>query len=83
MLRVTLPPMSDREREREHIVDDEEPIPVVEGEDEFPVEPAPPLDPYTPEPGPGPGEQRAFNVLRLAWIPIAIAALLILIALIR
>jgi hypothetical protein len=77
--------MSDDEREHghEHIVDDEGPIPVVEGEDEFPVEPAPPLDPYTPDPGPGPGEQRAYRVLRLAWVPLAIGALLILIALLR
>jgi hypothetical protein len=56
---------------------------VVEGEDEYPVQPVPPIDPYTPEPGPRAGEERAFNVLRWAWIPIAIAALLILIALIR
>ena len=73
--------MSDNERER--IVDDEEPIPVVEGEGEFPVEPAPPLDPYTPDTGPGPGEERAYRVLRLAWVPLAIGALLILIALLR
>ena len=46
---------------------DERPIqddPVVlEGEDELPRQPAPPLDPYTPEPGPGPGERRPFLVL--------------------
>jgi hypothetical protein len=71
------------EKDREHIVDDEEPIPVVAGEDEFPVEPAPPLDPYTPDTGPGPGEERAYRVLRLAWVPLAIGALLILIALVR
>ena len=45
---------------------------VLEGDDESPRQPAPPLDPYTPEPGPGPGERRAFSVLRLAWIPILI-----------
>ncbi len=73
--------MSDKEHE--HIVDAEEPIPVLEGEDEFPVEPAPPLDPYTPDTGPGPGEERAYRVLRLAWIPIAIAVGLIVIALFR
>jgi hypothetical protein len=71
--------MSDNERE--HIVDPE--AGVIEGEDEVPRQPAPPLDPYTPEPGPGPGEQRAFNVLRLAWIPILIAVVLIVIALVR
>jgi hypothetical protein len=71
------------DNEHEHIVDDEEPVPIVEGEDEFPVQPAPPIDAYTPEPGPRPGEQRAFTVMRWAWVPIGIAALLILIALFR
>jgi hypothetical protein len=71
------------EKEHEHIVDDEAPIPIVEGEDEFPVEPAPPLDPYTPEPGPRAGEQQAFKVLRWAWAPIAIAILLIVIGIFR
>ena len=75
--------MSDNEREHERIVDDEGPIPVVEGEDEFPVEPAPPLDPYTPDTGPDPGEERAYRVLRWAWLPLGIAALLILVALLR
>jgi hypothetical protein len=71
--------MSDNERE--HIVDPE--AGVIEGEDELPRQPAPPLDPYTPEPGPGPGEMRAFNVLRLAWIPILVAVVVIIIALVR
>ena len=71
--------MSDKERE--HIVDPE--AGVIEGEDEIPHQPTPPLDPYTPEPGPGPGENRAFNVLRLAWIPILIAVVVIVIALVR
>jgi hypothetical protein len=75
--------MSDDERKHEHIVDDGGPIPVVEGVDEFPVEPAPPLDPYTPDTGPGPGEERAYRVLRWAWVPIGIAVLLIVIALFR
>jgi hypothetical protein len=56
---------------------------VLEGEDEFPREPAEPLDPYTPEPGPGPGERRAFGVLRLAWIVVAIVVAIVLIALLR
>ena len=56
---------------------------VLEGEDELPRQPAPPIDPYTPEPGPGPGERRAFGVMRLAWIPIAIAVAIVLIALLR
>jgi hypothetical protein len=73
--------MSDNEHE--HIVDDEEPIPILEGEDEFPVQPAPPLDPYTPEPGPSPGDQRAFRILWWAWVPVLIAVALIVIALLR
>ena len=56
---------------------------VLEGEDELPRQPAPPLDPYTPEPGPGRGERRAFAVMRLAWIPIAIVVAIVLIALFR
>jgi hypothetical protein len=42
---------------------------VLEGEDELPRQPAPPLDPYTPEPGPRPGERRAF---RLLWLVLAV-----------
>jgi hypothetical protein len=45
---------------------------IVQGEDDVPRQPAPPLDPYTPEPGPRPGERRAFRVLPLAFIVIAI-----------
>jgi hypothetical protein len=56
---------------------------VLEGEDELPRQPAPPTDPYTPEPGPGPGERRAFGVMRLAWIAIAITVAIVLIALLR
>jgi hypothetical protein len=69
------------DKEHEHLVDPE--AGVIEGDDEIPRQPAPPLDPYTPEPGPGPGEQRAFNLMRWAWVPILIAVLLILIALVR
>ena len=71
--------MSDNEHDR--IVDPE--AGVVEGEDEIPRQPPPPLDPYTPEPGPRPGDERAFRVLRLAWIPIVIAIVIIVIALVR
>ena len=69
------------ENDREHLVDTEPEV--IEGEDEIPRQPAPPIDPYTPEPGPGPGEERAFNILRWAWVPLAIVALIILIALVR
>ena len=58
------------DEDREHIVDPE--AGVIEGDDEIPHQPAPELDPYTPEPGPGPGERRAFSVLRWAWLPIAV-----------
>jgi hypothetical protein len=56
---------------------------VLEGEDELPRQPAPPLDPFTPEPGPRPGERRAFGVMRLAWIVVGIAILIIVYAALR
>lgn len=58
--------MSDEPREVQ-----EDPV-VLEGDDRDHVEPASPLDPYTPEPGPRPGERRAFHVLALAFVAIAI-----------
>jgi hypothetical protein len=54
-----------------------------EGEEELLGGPPPSRDPYTPEPGPGPGEQRAFKVLRWAWVPLLIVVLVILIGLLR
>ena len=51
---------------------------VLQGEDDLPRQPAPPLDPYTPEPGPRPGERRAFRVMWLAFIPILIAVAVVL-----
>jgi hypothetical protein len=56
---------------------------VLEGEDEFPREPAPPLDPYTPEPGPRAGERRAFRVMRLSWLVIAILVAIVVYAALR
>jgi hypothetical protein len=56
---------------------------VLEGDDESPRQPAPPRDPYTPEPGPGPGERRAFRVMRLAFLAIAIVVAIVLYAAIR
>ena len=67
---------SEREREVQH-----EPQ-VLEGDDELPRQPAPPLDPFTPEPGPGPGERRAFRVMRLAWIVVGILVAIVLYALV-
>ena len=65
----------------ERLVDDNPEV--LEGEDDLPRQPAPPLDPYTPEPGPRAGEQRAFRVLRWAWLPLLISAAVVLIALVR
>ena len=54
---------------------------VLEGDDDVPRQPSLPRDPYVPEPGPGPGERRAFRVLTWAWIPVAILLALLLWAL--
>jgi hypothetical protein len=51
---------------------------VLEGDDEIPREPAPPLDPFTPEPGPRPGERRAFQLLPWAWLVVLVLAGIIL-----
>jgi hypothetical protein len=56
---------------------------VLQGDDESPRQPAPPLDPYTPEPGPRLGERRAFRVLRLAFVAIAIVVAIVVYAAIR
>jgi hypothetical protein len=56
---------------------------VLEGEDELPRQPAPTTDPYTPEPGPGSGETRAFRVMRLSLIPIAIVIAIVVYAAVR
>ena len=61
--------MSDREEETR----DE----AFEGEEELLAGTEPPRDPYTPDTGPGPGEAKAYKVLRLAWIAIAIVVLVI------
>ena len=53
---------------------------VLESEGDGPAQPSPPLDPYTPEPGPGRGERRAFKVMRLAWIVVAILVAIVLYA---
>jgi hypothetical protein len=56
---------------------------VLEGEDELPRQPAPPLDPYTPEPGPRRGERRAFGVMRLAWIVVVIVVAIVIYSAVR
>jgi hypothetical protein len=60
----------------------EDPV-VLEGDDRDHVEPAPPRDPYTPEPGIGPGERRAFRVLMLAFVAIAIVVAILVWAAVR
>lgn len=56
---------------------------VIEGEDRDHVEPAPPLDPYTPEPGARIGERRAFRVLALTFVALAIVAAILIWAAVR
>jgi hypothetical protein len=56
---------------------------VEEGDDEFLRQPASPVDPYTPETHPRPGEGRAWATMRLAWIPIAVVVALIIYAAVR
>jgi len=53
---------------------------VIEGEDDIPRQPSMSKDPYTPEPGPSDGERRAFRLLPLVWIVVAILAGIILYA---
>jgi hypothetical protein len=50
---------------------------VLEGDDSILRQPAPPVDPYTPETHPRRGEGRAWKTMRLAWIPILIVIALI------
>jgi hypothetical protein len=67
--------------ERERLVQDRPEV--LEGEDEVPREPAPPLDPFTPEPGPTPGERRAFRLLPWVWLVVLVLAGIILYAVFR
>jgi hypothetical protein len=76
MLRARLQGVSDKEPERRASES-------FEGEEELLGGPAPSRDPYTPEPGPGPGEQRAFKVLRWAFVPLLIVVVVILIGVFR
>jgi hypothetical protein len=55
---------------------------VLEGEDDLPRQPTARRDPFVPEPGPAPGDRRAFRALRLAFVPILIVvAVLVFVAL--
>jgi len=69
--------MTDEPREVQH-----EPQ-VLEGEDELPRQPAPRLDPYTPEPGARPGERKAFNSMRWAVLIVLIVVAIIVWAALR
>ena len=69
--------MDEEPREVEH-----EPQ-VLEGEDEFLRQPASPLDPYTPEAHERPGERRAWETMRFAWIPVLIVIGLVVWAAVR
>jgi hypothetical protein len=56
---------------------------VLEGEDELPRQPTSQRDPFVPEPGPRPGERRAFRLMLWALFPIAIAVLIVIWAAVR
>jgi hypothetical protein len=58
---------------------------VLTGDDEFPRQPAPPLDPYTPTPHPprGENEARAWSSIQWALIPIAVVVAILLYVAIR
>jgi hypothetical protein len=56
---------------------------VLEGDDSMLRQPASPIDPYTPETHPRPGEGRAWKTMRLAWIPILIVIALVIWAAVR
>ena len=72
--------MSDRHDEAAEVQHEPQ---VLEGDDDSPRQPAPPLDPYTPEPGPRAGDRRAFRTLRLAFIVIAIVVAVVVYAALR
>jgi hypothetical protein len=77
MLSVTLRSMSENEPDGARQTE------CFEGEEELLGGLPPSRDPYTPEPGPRPGEQRAFRIMRWAWVPLIVVAVLILIAILR
>jgi hypothetical protein len=56
---------------------------VLEGDDELPRQPTAERDPFVPEPAPRPGERRAWSVMRLAWVPIAIVVAIVVWAALR
>jgi hypothetical protein len=73
--------MDEGRKDEERIVQDD-PI-VLEGDDDVLREPAPPLDPYTPEPGPRPGERRAFMLLSATVVVFVVVVALVFWAALR
>jgi hypothetical protein len=69
--------MSEEPREVQH-----EPQ-VLEGDDDLPRQPTSHVDPYTPEPHERPGEHRAWEVMRFAWIPVLIVVAVVVWAAVR
>jgi hypothetical protein len=56
---------------------------VLEGDDSIPRQPASPVDPYTPETHARAGEEKAWNAMRLAWIPVLIVVAIVIWAAVR
>jgi hypothetical protein len=56
---------------------------VIEGNDDLPRQSRMPRDSYVVEPGPTPGERRAFRLLPLVWIVVLVLAGIILYAVFR
>ena len=74
---LTAAPANEPEREVQHTPQ------VLEGEDDLPRQPTSQRDPFVPEPGPRPGEQRAWQLMRLALIPVVVVVAIVLYAALR
>ena len=69
------------EDDREHLVQADPQV--LEGEDELPRQPTSSRDPFVPEPGPRPGERRAWRSMRLALLILVVALAVVLYAALR
>ncbi len=56
---------------------------VLEGDDDVPRQPSLRRDPSIPEPGPAPGTERAFRIMRLALVPVLIVVAIVVVAAVR
>ena len=74
--------MSEPQLPGEPVEVEAEPL-VVEGEDDLPRQPTSHRDPFVPEPGPRPGERRAFRVMLWSLLPIAIVVGIVIWAAVR